>query len=102
MLEATEAFNNVDVIKDFNISTDNDVLDISDILDATAYNHGVDLITNWAEITTSGADSVVKVDRDGTGVPRSNGFSLLGRACRRVNLCAISILRARATLEPIL
>lgn len=67
MLEATEAFNNVDVIKDFNIANDNDVLDISDILDATAYNHGVDAITDWVEITTSGSDSIVKIDRDGTG-----------------------------------
>jgi Ca2+-binding RTX toxin-like protein len=67
MLEATEAFNNVDVIKDFNVANDNDVLDISDILDATAYNHGVDAITDWVEITTSGSDSVVKIDRDGTG-----------------------------------
>lgn len=67
MLEATEAFNNVDVIKDFNVANDNDVLDISDILDATSYNHGVDAITDWVEITTSGSDSIVKIDRDGTG-----------------------------------
>ncbi|WOS62026.1 calcium-binding protein [Sinorhizobium fredii] len=67
MLEATEAFANVDVIKDLNIANDNDVLDISDILDATPYNHGVDLITNYVEITTSGSDSVVKIDRDGAG-----------------------------------
>lgn len=67
MLEATEAFNNVDVIKDFNVANDNDVLDISDILDATGYNHGVDPITDWVEITTNGSDSVVKIDRDGTG-----------------------------------
>jgi hypothetical protein len=43
------------------------VLDISDILVSTAYNHGVDLITDWGQITTSGSDSIVKVDRDGTG-----------------------------------
>ncbi|MBN8935860.1 MAG: type I secretion C-terminal target domain-containing protein, partial [Rhizobiales bacterium] len=67
MLEATEAFNNVDVIEDFNVANDNDVLDISDILDTTAYNHGVDPITDWVEITTSGSDSIVKIDRDGTG-----------------------------------
>jgi hypothetical protein len=67
MFEATESFNNVDVVKDFNIATDDDDLDLSDILHATAYNHGVDPITNWIEITTSGSDSIVKVDRDGTG-----------------------------------
>ncbi len=67
LFEATESFNNIDVVKDFSIANDNDVLDISDILDATAYNRGVDLITNWVEITTSGSDSVVKIDRDGIG-----------------------------------
>ena len=67
MFEVTESFNNIDVVKDFNISTDDDELDISDILDATAYSHGIDPITDWVEITTSGSDSIVKIDRDGTG-----------------------------------
>jgi hypothetical protein len=40
---------------------------VSDILDATSYNHDADPITDWVEITTSGSDSVVKIDRDGTG-----------------------------------
>ena len=64
---AASAFSAVDAIKDFNISTTEDVLDISDILDGTSYNHGVDPITDWVEITTDGSNSIVKVDRDGTG-----------------------------------
>lgn len=67
MLEAIEAFSNIDVIKDFNVSTENDKLDLSNILDATSYQHGVSVITDWIEITTSGSNSIVKVDRDGTG-----------------------------------
>jgi len=67
MLESASAFSNVDVIRDFDIASYEDVLDISDILAATSYIHGVDLITNWVEIATSGFDSIVKVDRDGAG-----------------------------------
>lgn len=66
VLEDTTAFNDVDVIKDFDDSTDNDVLDISDILDNTSYNHGVDAITDWVEITTNGSDSEVRVDTTGS------------------------------------
>ena len=36
---------------------------------AFSYSHGVDLITNWVEITISGSDSVVMADRDGTDAP---------------------------------
>lgn len=53
--------------KNFNITNDNDVLDISDILDATSYSHAVVAITDWVEITDSGSDSIVRVDHDGTG-----------------------------------
>jgi Ca2+-binding RTX toxin-like protein len=60
-------FSNVDVVGEFDISTYEDVLDLSDIMANTSYNHGVDPITDWIEITTSGSDSIVKVDRDGTG-----------------------------------
>lgn len=61
------AFNDIDVIKDFDVSTDSDVLDIIDILSINGYEHGVDAITDWIEITTNGSDSDVKVDTTGTG-----------------------------------
>jgi hypothetical protein len=61
------AFNDVDVVKDFDVTTDNDVLDIADILSTNGYEDGVDTLTDWVEITTSGSDSVVKIDITGTG-----------------------------------
>ncbi|HIF26202.1 MAG TPA: hypothetical protein EYG18_01795 [Micavibrio sp.] len=67
VFENATAFNNIDVVKDFDISTENDALDISDILDNTSYVHGTDPITDWVEITTSGSNSIVKVDTTGTG-----------------------------------
>jgi Ca2+-binding RTX toxin-like protein len=64
---ADTAFANADTVTDFNISSQEDVIDISDVLDGTGYQHGVDAVTDWVQITTSGSDSVVKVDVTGTG-----------------------------------
>lgn len=61
------AFNDVDVVKDFDVSTDNDVLDIIDILASNGYEDGIDAITNWVEMTTNGSDTDVKVDITGAG-----------------------------------
>jgi hypothetical protein len=36
------------------------------ILDGTGYQHGVDAVTDWIQITTSSSDSVVKVDVTGS------------------------------------
>lgn len=49
------------------MSTDNDILDVSDILDMNGYEHGVDSVTDWVKITTSGSSSEVRVDTTGTG-----------------------------------
>jgi Ca2+-binding RTX toxin-like protein len=65
VFEAASAYNNIDVVKDFNVSTDHDVLNIADLL--TAYNPGTDTITDWVRISNSGSNSIVEVDRDGTG-----------------------------------
>jgi Ca2+-binding RTX toxin-like protein len=62
--EAATAYNNIDVVKDFTSGSGNDALDLSDLLGL--YN-GTDPIADWVEITTNGSNSVVKVDRDGTG-----------------------------------
>ena len=61
----SSAFNNVDVIKDFS-ANDNDAIDISDVLD-TYYTHGVDVLTDFVQITTNGANSELRVDTTGTG-----------------------------------
>ncbi|MDD3021624.1 MAG: calcium-binding protein [Alphaproteobacteria bacterium] len=64
VFEAASAFNNIDVISDFSLSQ-NDKIDISDVL--YDYDPLTDAITDFLEITTSGSNSIVKVDLDGTG-----------------------------------
>jgi trimeric autotransporter adhesin len=59
------AFNNIDVVTDFNKTTDNDKLDIHDML--SGYDAAHDVITNWVRISDSGGNSTVEVDRDGAG-----------------------------------
>lgn len=62
VFESASAFNDIDEIDDFDVS-ENDVLDLSDLLGG--YDPLNDAITDFVEITTSGADSIVKVDVDG-------------------------------------
>lgn len=64
VFEAASAFSNVDVIKDFSTSQ-GDKLDIKDLL--VGYDPLTSSITDFLQITTSGSNSIVKVDRDGTG-----------------------------------
>jgi Ca2+-binding RTX toxin-like protein len=64
IFEAANAFNNGDVIKDF-VANDNDAIDISDVLD-THYTHGVDVLTNFVQITTNGSNSELRVDTTGS------------------------------------
>lgn len=63
VFENASAFNNVDVVKDFDVA--NDSIDISDLL--SGYDPMTDLLTDWVELTTSGSDTILKVDRDGDG-----------------------------------
>lgn len=60
---AATSFDAVDTITDFNKTTDK--IDLSDIL--TGYDPLTNLITDFVEITTSGSNSILKVDVDGTG-----------------------------------
>ena len=62
VFEAASAYNDIDVVKDFS-TTDNDVLDLIDLLGA--YDPLNDLITDFVQITDSGSDSIVSVDADG-------------------------------------
>ena len=64
VFEAASAYNNVDVIKDFS-TVANDKIDLRDLLGE--YDPLTEALTDFVEITTSGSDSVLKVDRDGTG-----------------------------------
>lgn len=66
VFENASAFNDVDIVKDFS-TTDDDVIDLIDIIDNTAFDPMTDAITDWIEFTTVGSDTAIKVDRDGTG-----------------------------------
>ncbi len=68
VFETVSAFNDIDLIDDFSV-VDNDKIDLSDLL--SAYDPLTDLITDFIEVTTSGANSVLKVDLDGTGTTYS-------------------------------
>lgn len=59
----TATLGSVDVIKDFS-AAQNDVLDIKDILIGWDI---LDNITDFVEMTNSGGNTVMRVDRDGTG-----------------------------------
>ena len=64
VFEAASAFSAVDTIIGFN-KTAGDAIDIADVLEG--YDPLTDLITDFVQITTSGSDSLLSVDRDGTG-----------------------------------
>lgn len=59
------SFDAVDIITDFNISTQEDVLDMRDLL--SAYDDLADVLADFLEVSDSGSDSIIRVDRDGTG-----------------------------------
>lgn len=65
VFEAASAFQNVDTINDFKLNQ-NDTLDISDILEGY-YNYGVDVITDFVQITQSGATAYLSVNQSGSG-----------------------------------
>jgi Ca2+-binding RTX toxin-like protein len=61
VFEAASAFNDVDVIGDFNAAQD--IIDITDLL--TAYDPMNDLLTDFVQITDDGTHSTLAVDADG-------------------------------------
>ncbi|XWN31390.1 MAG: type I secretion C-terminal target domain-containing protein [Devosia sp.] len=63
VFESASAFNDADEVRDFD-TTEGDALNLVDLL--TAYDPLTDNITDFVEITDSGANSVVKVDTTGT------------------------------------
>jgi Ca2+-binding RTX toxin-like protein len=64
LFKAASAFNNVDVVKDFNAS--DDVIDIADVLSGY-YTDGVDNIIDFVRITDNGVDSTLQIDQNGGG-----------------------------------
>lgn len=65
VFENASAFANIDTVNVFTLA-DGDALDISNILSAAGYDPLSDAITDFVEITDSGANSVVRVDVTGT------------------------------------
>lgn len=64
VFEAVSAYNNIDVIKDFSLSGA-DKLNLANLL--TSYNPLTHAIEDFVRITESGGNSLLAVDRDGTG-----------------------------------
>lgn len=64
MFEAATAFDAIDTVKNFT-TAQNDKLDISDLL--FGYDPLTDALADFVMIEDSGANSTLKVDRDGTG-----------------------------------
>ena len=64
VFEASTAYNNIDVIKDFSTGQ-GDVIDIRSLL--TGYDNLTMNLTDFVDITTVGSDSSLRVDRDGAG-----------------------------------
>lgn len=60
---AASAFNNTDIIKDYSLA-DGDVIDIGDLLGQ--YDAFTDYLTDFVKIETSGTDSILSIDQDGT------------------------------------
>lgn len=65
VFEAASAFLNIDVITDFKLN-DNDTLNIADILEGY-YDFGVDAITDFVQITQSGATAYLSIAQNGGG-----------------------------------
>lgn len=67
VFENATAFAAIDTVKDFNTGQ-GDQLDLGDILDATSYDYtNPSTITDYVKITTSGSNSLLFIDVDGTG-----------------------------------
>lgn len=64
LFEATTAFSNVDTIADFS-TAQGDAINIADLL--TGYDPLNDAITDFVSVRDNGSNTVLSVDRDGTG-----------------------------------
>ena len=64
VFEEASAYNDIDIVKDFKTSQ-NDVLDISDLLEN--YDPLNDTLADFVDIQQSGSHSIVSVDADGLG-----------------------------------
>lgn len=64
VFESASAFSNVDTVSDFTTG-DGDAINLVDVL--SLYDPMSDLITDFVQMSTSSSDTLLSVDRDGTG-----------------------------------
>ena len=64
VFELLSAFSNQDTIADFS-TAQGDKIDISNVIED--FNPVTDAIANWVDFTNSGGNSIMSIDRDGTG-----------------------------------
>ena len=88
LFEAASAFNDIDNIYNFS-TAESDALDISDLL--SGYNSGTDDITDFVQITTSGSDSILRVD--------TTGSASFGAGTQIATIVGVTGLTDEATLE---
>ncbi len=91
VFESGSAFLNSDSIQDFKIS-ENDKLDISDLI--VGYDPLTDAITDFVQITESGANSYLSVDADGG----ADNFIQVGYIYNETGLTDEGALEANGTL----
>jgi len=66
-MKGETAFNNIDQIWDYTNGTGGDYIDIADVLSDFGYNSLTDTLSDWVNATYSGGNTLLQVDRDGTG-----------------------------------
>lgn len=68
VLEGESAFNDVDIVTDFDRGVSGDQIDISDVLSDYGFNAGTDVVSDWVAVRSDGTHSYLQVDRDGAAV----------------------------------
>lgn len=61
---SASSYGSVDIVTDFNTGQ-NDVIDLHDVI--SAYEHGVDVLTDWVRFSDDSGNTKVEVDIDGAG-----------------------------------
>ena len=93
VFEAATAFNNIDTIRNFKLS-DQDELDITDILLGT-YNPNIHDITDFVQITDDGQHSYLAVDANGGG----NSFQTIAKLQNVLGLGDVAALESAGHID---
>lgn len=71
VFDGSNAFNDTDRITDFVNGSGGDYIDISDVLSDFGYNPLADTLSDWVATTSNSGDTLLQIDRDGTGISYS-------------------------------